>query len=95
MSYQVPAPIQFVPIFNSSNYSSLASSVTIGYLVANYLPLAGGLIGGSLLVSSTLTVGSNTTLANTTISSLTLGNTLITATGTQLNYLSGISSLTM
>ena len=79
-NYQAFPPIQFVPIFDTLNYSYQNQNITLAYVMKYYLPLAGGTVTGNLYVNGITSVQP---------SSLIIGSTTVTATGTQLNYLSG------
>ena len=79
-------PLQFVPIFDSLNYSYQGGSITLQYLIQNYLPLVGGTVTGNLFVNGIFSIQS---------SSLIVGGVSVTSTGTQLNYVNvtqGIAS---
>ena len=78
-------PLQFVPIFDSLNYTYQDRSITYAQL-AKYLPLIGGTITGNLYVNGILSIQP---------SQFVIGSTTVTSTATQLNYVNvtpGIAS---
>jgi hypothetical protein len=81
--YQAFPPKQFVPIFDTLNYTYQDEGVSLGYIMKYYLPLSGGTILGNLFINGILSLQS---------SSLVIGSTTVTSSGTQLNYLSGVIS---
>ena len=83
MSFIAPPPIIFVPDFNSANYLNTSNSVSLAYLIANYLPLTGGSISGNLFINGILSLNT---------SGLTIGGVSVSATAAQLNYLSGVTA---
>ena len=83
------APNPYIPnLYNSNDFNSQSTTLTQANADARYLQLTGGTLTGILSINSNVSITGSLTMA---LSSLIIGSTTVTATGAQLNYLSGVT----
>lgn len=86
-SYTPPDPISPWPQFNSLQFIISDQSVTRNYVDTTFLKLSGGTMLGTILAID-ITMSSFLTLP---LSKLVIGTTTVLTSGTELNYLSGLT----
>ena len=87
-AYEPPDPYVITP-FNAEFYDeSSTGSISLAYANATYYKKTGGILNGFMLATSYITTQDFLTVPQ---SKFIIGSTTVTSTGTQLNYLSGVT----